>query len=41
MKLISYTFAVMAGLCLASGLFILSDEGEINHGENRSSYRIN
>lgn len=39
MKLISYTLAIMAGLCLASGLFILSDEGDIIHGENRNNFR--
>ncbi len=27
MKLISYTFAALAGLCFMSGWFILSNEG--------------
>lgn len=41
MKLVSYTLAAMAGLCFISGLFILSDEGEINHGATRNIFRLN
>lgn len=29
LSLVSYTFAAMAGICLVSGLFILTGEGRI------------
>lgn len=32
MKVMSYTFMTMAGLCFISGLFVLTSEGEIDHG---------
>lgn len=36
MKTLSYTFAIMAGLCFMSGLFILSNEGDNEYGETRN-----
>lgn len=33
MKIMSYAFAAMAGLCFMSGLFILTNEGDNKHGE--------
>ena len=41
MKFISYTLAVMASLCFVSGLFILTEEGDINHGETRNTCGLN
>lgn len=32
MKFMSYTLAAVAGLCFISGLFILSGEGDVEHG---------
>ena len=37
MKLMSYTFVAMAGLCFISGLYILSNEGDIDYGEIRDA----
>lgn len=41
MKIISYTLAAMASLCFVSGLFILTNEGDINYGEIRNSIGTN
>lgn len=38
MKLMSYTLAAMAGLCFVSGLFILTNEGDITYGETRNAF---
>lgn len=37
MKFMSYILATMAGVCFVSGLFILSNEGEIDHGATRNT----
>ena len=36
MKFMSYTLTALAGLCFVSGLFILSSEGEMEHGPTRN-----
>ena len=36
MKIMSYTLTALAGLCFVSGLFILSSEGDTDHGEIRN-----
>lgn len=41
MKLMTYTLVAIASLCFVSGLFILSSEGDIKHGENRHTLRLN
>ena len=40
MKFVSYTLAAISGLCFASGLFILSNEGDIEYGETRHVFRL-
>ena len=39
MKFMSYTLATLAGLCFVSGLFILSNEGEVDNGTTRNIFR--
>lgn len=39
MKIMSYAFAAMAGLCFMSGLFILTGEGDNVYGETRNTSR--
>ena len=38
MKFMSYALATVAGLCFVSGLFILSNEGDINYGATRNTF---
>ena len=38
MKLMSYTFVAMAGLCFMSGLFILTNEGDNKYGATRNTF---
>lgn len=40
MKLVSCTFAAMAGLCFMSGLFLLSNEGDNYNGTTRNTSGI-
>ena len=40
MKVMVYTLTVVAGLCFVSGLFILSDEGDNDYAETRTTYRL-
>ena len=40
MKFMSYTLTVIAGLCFASGLLILSNEGDNEYGETRNVFRL-
>ena len=36
MKIMTYVFAAMAGVCFVSGLFVLTSEGDNNYGETRN-----
>lgn len=36
MKIVSYTLATLASLCFVSGLIILSNEGDMDHGTTRN-----
>lgn len=40
MKIMSFTFAAMASLCLVSGLFIISSEGDNTHASTRNTSRL-
>lgn len=40
MKFMSYTLVAMAGLCFVGGLFVLTSEGDNQHGPTRNTYRI-
>lgn len=40
MKFMSYTLAAVAGLCFASGIFIITNEGDNTHGATRNIFRL-
>ena len=40
MKFMSYALAAVAGLCFASGVFIITNEGDNTHGEIRNIFRL-
>lgn len=37
MKFMSYLLATVAGVCFVSGLFVLSNEGDVEYGPDRNT----